>query len=62
MYKNMLPNSQVSGSFPRDSWPDLIPVMTTIGVDPEIATTTTRLRTSLHYVHVHARKVVCDYV
>ena len=39
--------------------PDLAPVMTTIGVDPEIATITTRLRTFLHYVHVHARKVVC---
>ena len=35
------------------SCPDLVPVMTTIGVDPEIATTTTRLRTFLHYVHVH---------
>ena len=55
-------SSPVSGSFPHDSCPALIPVMTTIGVDPEIATTTTRLRTSLHYVHVHARKVVCDYV
>ena len=42
------------------SCPDLVPVITTIGVDPEIATTTTRLRTFLHYVHVHARKVVCD--
>ena len=52
----------VSGSFPHDSCPDLKPVMKTIGVDPEIATTTTRLRTSLHYVHVHARKVVCDNV
>ena len=44
------------------SWPDLVPVISTIGVDPEIATTTTRLRTSLHYVHVHARKVMCDNV
>ena len=42
------------------SCPDLVPVISTIGVDPEIATTTTRLRTSLHYVHVHVRKVVCD--
>ena len=59
MYKNKLPNSQVSRFFPPDSCPALIPVMTTIGVDPEIATTTARLRTFLHYVHVHVRKVVC---
>ena len=50
----------VSGSFPHNFCPDLIPVMTMIRVDPEIATTATHLRTSLHYVHVHVRKVVCD--
>ena len=36
------------------SCPDPVPTMTTIRVDPEIATTTTRLRTFLHYVHLHA--------
>ena len=41
------------------SWPDLVPVISTIGVDPEIATTTTRLRTFFALRACACRKVVC---
>ena len=64
MKNSMQPQRLVpkSPDLSHHSCPDLVPVMTTIGVDPEIATTTTRLRTFLHYVHMYAARwcvIIC---